>query len=153
MLLLESFWPQKLLFSVLFCEKKSYHCQVLNCWHKLCLHWILSLSSHKISSAQQWTWSFTNFQQLIETMGTVGICVWVWRRRPYSFAIWKQMDQREDEFNGFSGWQTCNCGDILNLVHPLKEHYNSREDINIELVFTDSGTFRILESADVWHNK
>ena len=39
--------------------------------------------------------------------------------------------------------------DILNLVHPLKEHYNSREDINIELVFTDSGTFRILESADV----
>ena len=38
--------------------------------------------------------------------------------------------------------------DILNLVHPLKEHYNSREDINVNLVFFDSGTLRVLESND-----
>ena len=38
--------------------------------------------------------------------------------------------------------------DILNLVYPLKEHYNSREDINVNLVFFDSGTLRVLESHD-----
>ena len=40
--------------------------------------------------------------------------------------------------------------DILNLVHPLKEHCNSREDINVNLVFFDSGTLRVLESNDEW---
>ena len=38
--------------------------------------------------------------------------------------------------------------DILNLVHPLKEHCNSREDINVNLLFVDSGTVQILQSSN-----
>ena len=38
--------------------------------------------------------------------------------------------------------------DILNLVPPLNEHCNSREDINVKLTFVDTGTIRILEQSN-----
>ena len=39
--------------------------------------------------------------------------------------------------------------DTLNLVPPLEEHCNSREDINVKLTFVNTGTIRVLEQSNL----